>query len=278
MFRPPMAKRLAIYGKGGSGKSTVASNLSLAIARRGHRTLQIGCDPKHDSTRALSGTRRARTVIELIQERNGEAGVSRQDYLHVGAESVGCIEAGGPHAGVGCAGLGITAAFRLIESHRVIEDYDVVLMDVLGDVVCGGFAAPLLRGLASAVMIVVAETHTSLYAANNIARAVARYRRNGAVLAGLIVNNAGNPDRLPDVERFARQLSTRILTVVPRDSLFGEAERKMTTVSAHAPDSAIAREFDRLAGQMLELRPDDCPPTTPMDDDTLDEFFRGLHG
>ena len=138
-------KTFAIYGKGGSGKSTIAANLSLQFAKAGRKTLQIGCDPKRDSTLSLTGGSSVPAVIQLMQ-----AGLDRdllpRDFVHEGAHGVSCIETGGPEAGVGCAGRGIVSAFNLIRKHKVLDGYDAVLLDVLGDVVCGGFATPSCTG------------------------------------------------------------------------------------------------------------------------------------
>jgi nitrogenase iron protein NifH len=271
-------KRFAIYGKGGSGKSMVASNLSIQFARKQLKTLQIGCDPKHDSTRSLTGGRKITTVVDILKEGldKKEAQLTKEAYLAEGTEGVGCIETGGPESGAGCAGLGIVAAFRLLTRHEVLRDYDVVIMDVLGDVVCGGFAMPLTKGLAGGVVIVVSDTPMSMYAANNIAKAVARYHRNGISLAGLIANSLRDPGRITDIEGFAGELDTRILATIPQDRRIVEAERRAVPVSVHDAGGEIDGLFSSLADQLLELDPSSFPVPTPMSDDRWDKFMRDL--
>ncbi|RME19816.1 MAG: nitrogenase iron protein [Deltaproteobacteria bacterium] len=266
-------KTIAIYGKGGSGKSTVAANLSVQFARRGLKTLQIGCDPKHDSTRLLMGGKRIETVIDMIEKGfdEGRDEFKKPLYLKEGLEGIGCIETGGPESGKGCAGLGIVSAFRLLGRHKVLEQYEVILMDVLGDVVCGGFAMPLSRGISSGVVIVVGDTIMSLYAANNIAKAIVHYQRNGARLLGLVVNATKEPGRLDAVRRFAAALGAEILEIVPYDDVFAEAERTGLPVSAMQPDCTTARKFEKLSGRLLEAR---GTVPCPMDDDSWERFLR----
>jgi nitrogenase subunit NifH len=268
-------RRFAIYGKGGGGKSTVVCNLSLQFARRGLRTLQIGCDPKHDSTRALMGGKRIAAVMDVVEklESGRRQKFQAADFLFEGLERIGCIEAGGPESGVGCAGLGITTAFRLIHDCRVLDGYDAVLMDVLGDVVCGGFAAPMMKGLSGGVLILASETPMSLYAANNIAKAVRRYARNGTYLAGLLANNVRDPKQIGSIERFAAQLGTQILAVVPHDPVFLRAERGGLPVSALEPGGQFDDLFADLATRLLGSRSQDCPVPTPLSEEAFDGFF-----
>ena len=273
-----MAKTFGIYGKGGSGKSMVACNLSLQFARRRRRTLQIGCDPKHDSTRALTGGRRIATLVDVLQSGadKREEAVPREAFLVEGLEGIGCIETGGPESGAGCAGLGIVSGFRLLQRQGVLDEYDAVVMDVLGDVVCGGFAMPLTRGLAGCIAIVVSDGLMSMYSANNIARAVRRYQRNGSGLAGLIVNAARCPGRAAELEAFAARLGTRILLEIPASEEIADAERRAVPVSVHVRGGALDRGFARLARSLWAVEPRRCPVPTPMTDDEWDEFARGL--
>jgi nitrogenase iron protein NifH len=273
-------KRLAIYGKGGSGKSTVASNLSVQLARRGLRTLQVGCDPKHDSTRSLASGRRVGTVLEALERLGGERGVEvpTEAFLHEGILGIGCIEAGGPESGVGCAGLGIVTAFKLMQRQKILERHDVVVMDVLGDVVCGGFAMPLMRGLAGGVTVVLSDAPLSLYAANNIARAIRRYGRNGAWLAGLVANGLRDAAGETVVSRFAERLGSRVLVSLPHDERFLAAERRGMPVSVLEEGGELDAAFARLAGLLLKADPADCGAPTPMTDPDLDRFLATAGG
>ena len=166
-------KKIAFYGKGGIGKSTTASNVSAAFAEMGRRVCQIGCDPKNDSTRLLLGRICKETVLDIEREKKGTAQLS--DIVHTGWHDIKCIEAGGPDPGVGCAGRGIIVALERLKTLHAIEDEDIVLYDVLGDVVCGGFAVPIREGYATEIYIVSSGELMSLYAANNIAKGVARF-------------------------------------------------------------------------------------------------------
>ncbi len=263
---------IAVYGKGGGGKSTIASNLSVHFARRKLRTLQIGCDPKHDSTRSLVAGKRVTTVVEAIGAKGSGDSLPREDFLIEGMDGIGCIEAGGPESGVGCAGLGIVATFRVIKQANLLDDYDLVVMDVLGDVVCGGFAMPLTRGLAGNTIIVVSDTPMSMYAANNICKAVRRYSRNGVRLLGLVANGIREEGR-GRVDRLAEKLGTRVLAEVPYDPRIVLAERRRTPISVMEPDGSTSEVFERLCGDILSACNDSIPDPTPMSDDECDAFF-----
>jgi nitrogenase iron protein NifH len=275
---PDGMKSFAIYGKGGSGKSTVASNLSVQFARKQLKTLQIGCDPKHDSTRSLTGGGEIVTVIDILKKgRNqGEAQLGKEAYLTVGKEGIGCIEAGGPESGTGCAGLGIVSAFKLFNKHQVLSDYDVVVMDVLGDVVCGGFAMPLTKGLAGCVAIVVSEAPMSMYAANNIAKAVVRYHRNGIFLAGLIANGIRNQEQVEEIEDFAGRLNTRVLVSIPHDPRILAAERRAVPVSLLDAGGEIDGIFSQLCDQMLSVESSSREMPTPLTGEQWEAFMRHL--
>jgi nitrogenase iron protein NifH len=199
------------------------------------------------------------------------------DDIVVRAKSgVDCVEAGGPAAGVGCGGRAITRMLEIFRSAELLSEdrYDTVVFDVLGDVVCGGFAAPLKRGVGHKVVIVASEEVMALYAANNIAKAVINYGGNGIVLAGMIVNLRDNDaDRTP-IERFARLLGTRIIAWIPRDPTIREAEYRGTTGVELAPHSKIAQVFRDLAHTLLTLDVSGLAPPTPMDDLTFYEYTR----
>ena len=265
---------LALYGKGGIGKSTISANLSAALADLGARVLQIGCDPKHDSTRLLMGGRALPTVLEYLKSVPAEA-ADVNTVLGEGYKGVGCIEAGGPRPGVGCAGRGIISAFEFLERNGVKERYDVVLYDVLGDVVCGGFAVPIRREYADAIFLVTSGEFMALYAANNILRGIRnfdgdRHRR----VAGIIYNRRNVAGEDQRVERFARAVGLPVCATVPRSDAFARAEEKKHTV-VESEDSGPEREvFFRLAESVragLTLY-----PALPLSDDDLEAVV--LHG
>lgn len=268
--------KFAIYGKGGSGKSMIAANLSIHFARKGYKALQIGCDPKHDSTRALTAGKKIPTVVDVLQEqleKNADR-IARSNYLVEGLQGIGCIETGGPESGAGCAGLGIVSAFRLFSKHELLADYDVVVMDVLGDVVCGGFAMPLTRGLADAVLIVVSDTLMSLYAANNIAKAVRRYHRNGVYLAGLVINAPRIPRRAERIALFAGKLGTNVLATIPFDERVLEAESKSLPVSELHANSDIDNAFAALGQILLDGDAGQASPPTPLGEQEWEAFVQ----
>jgi nitrogenase iron protein NifH len=226
--------------------------------------LHVGCDPKHDSTVALMGGEMIPTVLDHDY---GEI-VRPEDIVRVSASGVHCVESGGPQAGVGCAGRGISRAVEIFDKADLLSEqrYDVVTFDLLGDVVCGGFAAPLRHGVGEKVVIVSSEEVMSLYAANNIARAVVTYASNGIVCAGILLNLRDDDEDLGPVYRFARLLGTEILGVIRRDPLIREAEYRRVTVAEHAPDSEIVGQFRSLAERLVAIDAQACPLPTPLSD------------
>jgi nitrogenase iron protein NifH len=185
--------KIAVYGKGGVGKSTIASNLSVAFAQLGERVLQVGCDPKHDSCSKLIGNYKAPTILDVVSGRN-DNDVVIDDFMTTGYAGVFCVESGGPRAGEGCAGRGIARAFELLTAKGMLgSDFvDHVIFDVLGDVVCGGFAYPLRMGFSESVVVVISDDPMSIYAANNICHAISRNADNGVRLAGFVINRSCN--------------------------------------------------------------------------------------
>ena len=244
--------RFAVYGKGGIGKSTVCTALSCAFADMGLKVMQIGCDPKADSTLYLHGGRRIRTMLDVLREKRDEAAL--EELVHPGYKGIWCAEAGGPLPGLGCAGRGIAAAFEALEERSAFEILkpDLVLYDVLGDVVCGGFAMPIREGYAEKVFIVTSGENMSIYAAANIAMAVENFRERGyAQLGGLILNRRNVPDERSKVETLAQDIHTKIIADLPRDNSVSDAQDTGRGVMEAYPDSPYAQGIRLLAKAML---------------------------
>ncbi|MBI4678967.1 MAG: AAA family ATPase [Elusimicrobia bacterium] len=268
-------ERIAIFGKGGIGKSTLAGNLAAVYAKAGKRVLLVGCDPKHDTTVALTEGRPIRTVVEQSMFMDA-AGGDVSKVLVRGRLGVDCVEAGGPEPGIGCAGRGISRMIELLDGGGLLrqERHDVALFDVLGDVVCGGFAAPLRQGFADKVVIVTSEELMSLYAVNNISRAIRNYAANGIALAGLVANLR---DRVVDrkaLERFAEFLGTRVLAFLPHDPAVREAELRRVTAVEHAPGSEVAKKVTALAKDLLKFERGRAKVPTPLSDESFHELSR----
>lgn len=224
-------KKIAIYGKGGIGKSTTTSNLSAALSHLGYKVMQIGCDPKADSTKNLMKGEFIDTVLDVMNEKGDNLELS--DIVFEGYNGVLCVEAGGPTPGVGCAGRGIIAAFEKLEELEAFEVYkpDIVIYDVLGDVVCGGFSMPIRNGYAEEVYIVTSGEMMSMYAASNISTAVNQFKKRGyASLKGLILNakNVENEEDL--VNNLAQEINSHVFHNVPRNGIVQVAENEGKTV------------------------------------------------
>ncbi len=244
-------KKIAVYGKGGIGKSTIVSNVAVALAQEGHRVMQIGCDPKADSTIGLRHGEALPTVLEMFREKKDDFEAS--DIVRIGYAGVVCVEAGGPLPGVGCAGRGIITALEKIEAKGVYDIYqpDVVFYDVLGDVVCGGFSMPMRSGYADEVYIVTSGENMSIYAAANIATAVKNFQGRGyASLGGIILNQRNVRDELAKVEELCADFETQIVGVVPYSELVCEAEENHSTLMEMRGFSEVAEAFRKLAGRI----------------------------
>lgn len=248
--------KVAIYGKGGIGKSTVTSNLAAAFARMGKRVIQIGCDPKADSTINLLGGRPLRPVMNYMREEEEEPETLDQ-IAREGFGGILCIETGGPTPGLGCAGRGIVATFALLEDLRLFETYqpDVVLYDVLGDVVCGGFAAPIREGYADEVLIVTSGEKMALYAANNIYTAVKNFEdRSYARVFGIVLNHRNVEREREKVQEFADRARVPIVGEIPRsDEIIRCEELGMTAVEGE-PEAEVSRCFFELAACLWESK------------------------
>ena len=264
-------KEIAIYGKGGIGKSTLSSNISAALSMAGKKVLQIGCDPKHDSTRLLMGGKRITTVLDYIKCVN-PTDYKTEDILTCGFCGTGCIEAGGPTPGVGCAGRGIITAFELIDKLHIKEQYDTIVYDVLGDVVCGGFAVPIRREYADTVFLVTSGEYMSIYAANNILRGIKNYDGQERRVAGILYNcrNVKNEDER--IKAFSEAVGLPVFAKVPRNDIFALAEKKNVTVMEMTEGrNEIAEIFNDIAARILSGPK--LYPAKPLSDEDLEEVI-----
>ena len=246
--------KIAVYGKGGIGKSTTISNVSAALSDMGDKVMQIGCDPKADSTANLHGKGRVDTVLDLVRTRKND--FTLEDMVTEGYGGVICVEAGGPTPGLGCAGRGIIAALEKLAEKGAYDVYqpDIVFYDVLGDVVCGGFSMPMRGGYADKVFIVTSGENMAIYAAANIAMAIDGFKGRGyAELGGLILNRRNVKNEDAKVEELAQDLQTEVVASLSRDEIVQEAEEMKKTVIEAFPDSEMAQEYRELAKRLLEL-------------------------
>lgn len=267
-----MRGSIAVYGKGGIGKSTISANLSAAMALAGRKVLQVGCDPKHDSTRLLLNGRRLTTVLDYLRttsplERRIE------DVLEVGFAGVGCVEAGGPQPGVGCAGRGIISTFTMLDGFQLDERYDTAVYDVLGDVVCGGFAVPIRREYADVILVVTSGEFMALYAANNILRGVRNYDVEGGRLAGLVYNRRNVEGEDERVARFAEAVGLPVVAVIPRTDAFTRAEQSHMTLIELGEAPEVSAIFTRLADGLIAGQ--ELYEANPLDDEVLEEVVLG---
>lgn len=246
--------KIAIYGKGGIGKSTTTANLSAALSKMGLKVMQIGCDPKSDSVKNLCNGEKITSVLDVLRSKNPEE-VKLEDLVHTGYNGVLCVEAGGPTPGIGCAGRGIITAFEKLEELEAFEIHkpDVVLYDVLGDVVCGGFAMPIRNGYADHVFIVTSGEMMALYAANNIVSAIKNFGKRGyATYAGVILNSRNVENEVEVVQKALDEIGGEIVQIVPRDGTVQLAENQGKTVVEAYPDSDMAKVYTELARKVME--------------------------
>ncbi|NJL02556.1 MAG: nitrogenase iron protein [Spirulinaceae cyanobacterium RM2_2_10] len=265
-------RQIAFYGKGGIGKSTTSQNTLAAMAEQGQRIMIVGCDPKADSTRLMLHSKAQTSVLQLAAELGAVEDVELDQVLQVGYRGVKCVESGGPEPGVGCAGRGIITAINFLEEEGAYEDLDIVSYDVLGDVVCGGFAMPIREGKAQEIYIVVSGEMMAMYAANNIARGVLKYAHSGGVRLGGLICNSRNTDREVElIEALAEKLNTQMIHFVPRDNVVQHAELRRMTVNEYAPESQQAKEYSALAEKITNNTNLTIP--TPITMDELEELL-----
>jgi nitrogenase iron protein NifH len=265
-------RQIAFYGKGGIGKSTTSQNTLAAMAEKGQRIMIVGCDPKADSTRLMLHSKAQTSVLQLAAELGAVEDVELDQVLQEGYRGVKCVESGGPEPGVGCAGRGIITAINFLEEEGAYEDLDFVSYDVLGDVVCGGFAMPIREGKAQEIYIVCSGEMMAMYAANNIARGVLKYAQSGGVRLGGLICNSRNTDReIELIEALAEKLNTQMIHFVPRDNVVQHAELRRMTVNEYAPDSNQAQEYAQLADKIINNKNLTIP--TPISRDELEDLF-----
>jgi nitrogenase iron protein NifH len=274
-------RQIAIYGKGGIGKSTIASNLSAALNEMGHTVMQVGCDPKRDSTRILAQGKFIPAVLETYRDQlrvgKDEYAIKLDEIVYKSPRGIYLVEAGGPEPGIGCAGRGVLTALQILKDLKAFETYriDIAIYDVLGDVVCGGFAMPIREGFAKEIYLICSGGFMSIYAANNIARAIVRLARRGDTgLAGIICNSNGDEAfEHAMIPEFAAKLGTQFVQFVPRSPVIQACELEGRAVVEHSPASPEAEIFRDLARAILENNTRVIP--TPIQDlAVLEQIYR----
>ncbi|MGO9611437.1 MAG: nitrogenase iron protein [Dissulfurispiraceae bacterium] len=261
-------RQIAIYGKGGIGKSTTTQNLVAGLAEAGYKCMIVGCDPKADSTRLILNRKAQNTVMDLARERGSVEDLEIGEVLLTGYRGIRCAESGGPEPGVGCAGRGVITAINFLEENGAYEaDTDFIFYDVLGDVVCGGFAMPIREGKAKEIYIVTSGEMMAMYAANNISRGILKYAQSGGVrLGGLICNSRKTDKEFELISELASKLSTQMIHFVPRDNEVQRAELRRKTVIEYSPEHAQAEEYRVLAKKIAENKNFVIPTPISMDE------------
>ena len=264
-------RQVAIYGKGGLGKSTTTQNTVAALAEAGKKVMVVGCDPKADSTRLLLNGLCQKTVLDTLRDEGDD--IELDDILKPGFRGTKCVESGGPEPGVGCAGRGIITSINLLESLGAYEDdLDYVFYDVLGDVVCGGFAMPIREGKAEEIYIVASGELMALYAANNISKGIQKYATTGKVrLGGIICNSRKVDNELELLQAFATELGSQLIHFVPRDNVVQRAEINKKTVIDFDPKEDQSDEYRKLAMAINQNKNFVIPK--PMTQDRLEELM-----
>ena len=264
-------RQIAIYGKGGIGKSTTTQNTVAALAEAGNKIMVVGCDPKADSTRLLLNGLCQKTVLDTLRDEGDD--IELEAILKCGFGETKCVESGGPEPGVGCAGRGIITSINMLESlGAYTSDLDYVFYDVLGDVVCGGFAMPIREGKAQEIYIVASGELMALYAANNISKGIQKYALTGGVrLGGIICNSRQVDNEAPLLEAFAKELGSQLIHFVPRDNIVQRAEINKKTVIDFDPKANQADEYRKLA---MNIKNNDMfVIPKPMTQDRLEEIM-----
>ncbi len=266
-------RQIAFYGKGGIGKSTTSQNTLAALVELGQKILIVGCDPKADSTRLILNSKAQETVLHMAAEMGSVEDLELEDVLKIGYKDIKCVESGGPEPGVGCAGRGVITAINFLEENGAYDDVDYVSYDVLGDVVCGGFAMPIRENKAQEIYIVMSGEMMALYAANNISKGILKYANSGGVrLGGLICNERQTDRELELAEAMAAKLGSRLIHFVPRDNIVQHAELRRQTVLQYAPESKQADEYRELARKIHENSGKGVVPT-PVTMDELEQML-----
>jgi nitrogenase iron protein NifH len=246
-------RQIAFYGKGGIGKSTTSQNTLAALAELDQKILIVGCDPKADSTRLILHAKAQQTVLHLAAEKGSVEDLEVEDVMRIGYGGIHCVESGGPEPGVGCAGRGVITAINFLEENGAYENMDYIAYDVLGDVVCGGFAMPIRENKAQEIYIVMSGEMMALYAANNISKGILKYAKSGSVrLGGLICNSRQTDCEYDLADAMAKKLGTTLIHFLPRDNVVQHAELRRMTVIEYAPEAKQADEYRALARKIHE--------------------------
>ena len=255
-------RQIAFYGKGGIGKSTTSQNTLAALAEMGQKILIVGCDPKADSTRLILHAKAQDTVLSLAADAGSVEDLELEDVLRVGYRDIRCVESGGPEPGVGCAGRGVITAINFLEENGAYDGVDYVSYDVLGDVVCGGFAMPIRENKAQEIYIVMSGEMMAMYAANNISKGILKYANAGGVrLGGLICNERKTDKEWELADALAKKLGTQLIHFVPRDNVVQHAELRRMTVLEYDPESKQAEEYRQLAQKVHANKGNGVIPT-----------------
>jgi nitrogenase iron protein NifH len=266
-------RQIAFYGKGGIGKSTTSQNTLAALSEMGKKILIVGCDPKADSTRLILHSKAQNTVLSLAAEAGTVEDLEIEDVMKTGFNEIRCVESGGPEPGVGCAGRGVITSINFLEENGAYDGVDYVSYDVLGDVVCGGFAMPIRENKAQEIYIVTSGEMMAMYAANNIAKGILKYANSGGVRLGGLVCNERQTDREYDlIEALAKRLNTQLIHFVPRNNIVQHAELRRMTVLEFAPESSQANEYRELA-KKVDANAGKGTIPTPITMDELEELL-----